>query len=171
MRFLMLASCFYILFWSFCARRDGEGERVTLNGLKFDLKRNRGKGAEVAIQVEGRGKDLCMRNTQMPRFDMHFRIDFSKQTNPDAELWIEVWDYDRLGDDDLISVFRMGADEVKERCCSTLPTKKQGKFNLECKPGAVGKELKWGVGNLTLQFKLKENVDLQVNVLRDIRQI
>ena len=35
----------------------------------------------------------------------------------------------------------------------------QGKFNLETKPGAIGKELKWGVGTVTLQFKLAEKVN------------
>ena len=77
-----------MLCWIF---RDGEGERVALKGVKFDLKRNRGKGAEVVIQIEGRGKELCVRNSQMPRYDLHFRIDFSKQTNPDAVLEIQVW--------------------------------------------------------------------------------
>ena len=30
---------------------------------------------------------------------------------------------------------------------------------LQAKPGANAKELKWGVGSLTVQFKMAENVD------------
>ena len=117
---------------------------------------------QVAVKVEGRGKDVAVLDSQMPRWDLHVRIDFSKQTNDDAVLQLEVWDWDKVGGDDLISLVYLDAMDVRERCCSTKPTKKQGKFPLECKPNARGKEAKWGVGSLTLQFKLKENVDLQM---------
>jgi hypothetical protein len=116
----------------------------------------------VAVKIEGRGKDVCARNTQMPRFDLHVRLDFRQQTNDDAVLQLEVWDWDAVGDDDLISLVYFDAMDVRERCCTTVNTKKQGKFPLVCKPGAKAKELKWGVGSLTVQFKLKENVDLQM---------
>jgi len=77
----------------------------------------------------------------------------------DAELALEVWDWDRTGDDDLVSLCRFDSLEIRERACSTISSRKVGKFNLEAKPGAKLKELKWGVGTLTLQFKLAENVD------------
>lgn len=122
----------------------------------------------MAVRIEGKGKDLCVRNSQTPRFDLHVRLDFSKQTNPDAELWLEIWDYDAMGQDDQISCLSFDAMDVRERCCTTIASRKQGKFPLECIPGAKGQELKWGVGSLTVQFKLKENVNLQVEAQKKL---
>mmetsp|Transcript_30560 Transcript_30560/g.39387 ORF Transcript_30560/g.39387 Transcript_30560/m.39387 type:complete len:496 (+) Transcript_30560:59-1546(+) len=135
---------------------DGKGERELLNGIKWDLKKNRGRGAEVPIHIDG--KDLAVRNSQTPRFDFHFQVDFRK-ADPDAELVIELWDWDKVGEDDLVSQVVLSSLDVRQRCCTTIQNRKQGKFNLKCKPGATGKELKWGVGNLTLQFKLAEQVN------------
>lgn len=135
---------------------NGSGEKVTLNGIKWDLKKNRGRGAEVSIHIDG--KELAVRNSQTPRFDFHFQIDFRK-ADPDAELEIQLWDWDKVGDDDHVSQVVLSSHDVRQRCCTTIANKKQGKFNLKCKPGATGKELKWGVGNLTLQFKLAEQVN------------
>ena len=132
--------------------------RKTLNGIRWDIHKNRGKGMEVSVPIKG--ADLCVRNSQMPRWDFNFQIDFRKVSNPDCELRLEVYDWDRHGDDDFISMVVLSGDDIKERCCSTISTRKQGKFNLECIPDAKGPELKWGVGTLTLQFKLAENVDL-----------
>ena len=50
------------------------------------------------------------------------------------------------------------AEEVKERCCSTIGSRRQGKFELKARRGATEKELKWATGTLTLQFKLAMQV-------------
>lgn len=110
----------------------------------------------MPIRIEG--KELAVRNSQTPRFDFHFQIDF-KKANEDGELILELWDWDKVGDDDILSQVTLSSLEIRRRCCSTIPSKKQGKFNLKCIPGATGKELKWGVGTLTLQFKLAEQVN------------
>ena len=31
------------------------------------------------------------------RYDMHFQIDFRGEENEDAELHLEIWDWDRCG--------------------------------------------------------------------------
>jgi hypothetical protein len=118
---------------------------------------NRKKGGERRYKIVG--KDHCVRNSQMPRFDTHFQIDFRKASNEHAELILEVWDWDKHGDDDLISRVVLESLDIRERACTTISNRRQGKFPLEVKPGAVKEELKWGVGNLTLQFKFAKDVD------------
>ena len=82
-----------------------------------------GKGDLSQVKIVG--KELAIRNSQTPRFDFHFQIDFTKAENEDAELFIEIWDYDKSGDDDIISRVELDSQDIRERACTTIATRKQ----------------------------------------------
>jgi len=48
------------------------GEKEVLNGIKYDFKKNKGKGAIVPVKIVG--KELAVRNSRMPRYDFHFQV-------------------------------------------------------------------------------------------------
>ena len=114
-------------------------------------------GAEV-------GRTEVPKGSQRPRFDFHVRLDFGAFVNrepppPDALLTFEVWDWDRIGDDVLVSVLTLESIDVRRRCL--LPDRRPQKLRLGAKPGASKKELAWAVGYLELQFDLASNVDYE----------
>ena len=52
----------------------------------------------------------------------------------------QVWDYDRVGDDDLVSIATLDSLDVRRRCL--LPDRKPQKLLLSCRPGASKKEVR-----------------------------
>ena len=152
----MCCTCICIIPWHARVNLPVASQTV-LQAVKWDFTMNRKQGGLKHYTIKG--KDHCVLNSQMPRYDLHLQIDFRKSENEDAELLLEVWDWDKRGDDDLISRVVLDSLDIRERCCTTIANRKQGKFYLTAKPGASKAEAKWGVGNLTLQFKLVDDVD------------
>ena len=70
---------------------------------------------------------VCLSCTNTTFHRNIYQIDFRKDHTEDAQLTIEIWDWDNTGDDDFISRVVFTAEEIKRRCCTTVLTQKQGK--------------------------------------------
>ena len=104
------------------------------------------------------GKSDTKYKNQRPRFDYHVQVDFATASE-DAELLIELFDEDKVGDDDFISQIILKSEDIEAWCqeAATIPHK----IDLDYKPGARKKEMKLAVGQLTIFFKAAKDVDLK----------
>ena len=98
-----------------------------------------------------------------PRYDHHVKIDFGanpekhKPPPHDAELELQVFDWDRFGDDDFISTCTVSSKDIRESCC--LPDRRPQKVMLTHRWNASNAEKKFAKGYLLLQYDLASNID------------
>ena len=110
---------------------------------------------------------------QRPRFDHHTKINFegsedSGTPSEDAILRLEVWDWDRIGKDDLISFVELDSIDARKYCCAT--SNRPLRFQLRPNERAsFSLKKKYGVGEITLQFGLPENIDYEAEAEKSRR--
>ena len=133
-----------------------------------------GAGIDPYVRIHWCGEEISRtavkKGSLRPRFDHHVKIDFEKGNHreegderervppPDnAVMTMELYDWDRIGDDDFVSQVTLTSLEIREGCC--LPEHRPVKYNLEARPNAKKKEIKFAQGCLLLQFNLAKNID------------